>query len=121
MPIPKEAPVTRIEIPIEHYQPEKRLQFLQRLFKFTFLIFRDNSEQPRCSVIRLIVALVLLVLSELLVLKNDFLFLDVYQNGYVVWAAKTSTPDHVVDGLITCIWSFQCLAAMVSNLNKFLK
>lgn len=45
-------------------QLDRGLRLFERLLKFTLLIFRSNEEEPKVSVPRLVLALILFLLSE---------------------------------------------------------
>lgn len=50
---------------------DKQLRFLERLCKFTLMIFRSNDEKPKISIFFFLLAISLLLLSELVSFKSS--------------------------------------------------
>ncbi|KAI6183481.1 hypothetical protein M3Y97_00493800 [Aphelenchoides bicaudatus] len=95
--------VTEIDIEVVEPQLEKRILFLKRLFKFTFLIFRDNYENPKISIPRLIIAVAIALLNG-------------YQTGFVLWSIRRETSENLISSLIIYIWAGQCFLSVIFTL-----
>lgn len=73
MPFFKTPPDTQIEIYIDDEpQLEKRMQFLKRLFSITFLIFRENVEEPKIRLPQFIFCVAMVFLGKFYI-RNSFI------------------------------------------------
>lgn len=110
MPFFKKPLDTQIEIYANEPQTEHRLRFLKRIFKFTFLIFRDDAEEP-IKFPQLIFCILIVLASRFHAKHLNQIRLDGYQTAYILWNKIEQTRENLTTSLVVVIWYIQCFAS----------
>lgn len=76
-------------------RPDERLQFLEKLLRFTGLTFREFSGEGKISKPRLLLAIFIMIVSS-------------YQSIYSVYIILFFGHDSTVVNLVNCVASVQC-------------